>query len=263
MTNDNRKLIDKLVHSESKIEIIDILKKLVPEATEFTLNLYAYHTEFCEDSLWDKFMDIESDAERKTFWQENFSDSDKEFFKDALNLIPHIPLTADERLYKIRRLTSTAPKPENKYLKDYEYTTPLEKYIVQAMVHNHELDRASAEKFVLAEIEKISAKNSQPAPEKISEPEPTPMWLENFLLMCWTETSYIKHINFFTKKSNPDMSEEEVIDSGYGYFLETVKSIVDPNYIVRSDIAVDAHFQTLVEDMKNELERNSARGSQT
>ncbi len=36
ITVENKILIDKLVRSENEIEIMDIVKKLVPEATEFT-----------------------------------------------------------------------------------------------------------------------------------------------------------------------------------------------------------------------------------
>lgn len=118
---------------------------MVPDATEFTTNLYAYYTEFQEDSLLDKFMDIESDVERKIFWQENYSSYGEEFLKN----IPHIPLTSDDRLYKLRRLSVNAPHPKNKNLDDdFEYNTPIEKYIVQAMIFNHELDRSAAENLV-------------------------------------------------------------------------------------------------------------------
>lgn len=52
-------LIDKLVHTGNKNEIIDIVKKLVPAATEFTAMCYACHTKYGEDYEIDKIMDIE------------------------------------------------------------------------------------------------------------------------------------------------------------------------------------------------------------
>lgn len=62
----------------------------------------------------------------------------------------------------------------------------------------------------------------------------------------------MKRNNFFIQKLNPSYDEEDIIDSGYSYILETIKSIVDPNYNIRSIIATDAHFQILVDEMKND-----------
>lgn len=247
--NDTHILIDRLVHSENKNEIVEILKKLLPDATEFTTNLYAYYTEFQEDSLLDKFMDIESDVERKIFWQKNYSSYGEEFLKN----IPHIPLTSDDRLYKLRRLSVNAPQPKNQNLDDdFEYNTPIDKYIVQAMIFNHELDRSAAENLVLSEIEKSYSSALEKKQAHSSDNDSPLTDNEKFFLFLLTETNYMKRNNFFIQKLNPSYDEEDIIDSGYIYILETIKSIVDPNYNIRSIIATDVHFQILVDEMKND-----------
>ena len=247
MTKQERRLIDKLIHTENKNEIIDIVKKLVPEATNFTANRYAYYTEFYADSLFDKFMDIESKVLRKNFLKDNCSEYGADFCNDMLNLIPYIPLNEDERLYRPRHLTKYVPSPKNKNLiRDIEYTSDVDKYIFQAMCDNHELDRNAAEELVLSEIEKNSARITS-----TNTYEPTENADIDFMFICLTETNYIKRMNFFERKLNPGISDEEIRDNNYQYILENIKEIVEPNYTIKSIIAVDFHIKML-KDMYNE-----------
>lgn len=251
-------LIDKLVHTGNKNEIIDIVKKLVPAATEFTAMCYACHTKYGEDYEIDKIMDIEKKSDRVKFLKENCSNYGEDFFNDMLNLAPYMPLTDEERLYRPKYLKSDAPKRKNKYLEgvaisnqDWHEMHPVERYIVRAMSNNSDFDWKAAKNFVLSETKKILEnyrKTSTKKAEKISEP----IEHEDFYFMHSVLTQYMKRQNFFTRKLYPYMNEEEVIDSGYELLLINLQSLTDPNYTVRSSISVDFTFAKMAEDYHNE-----------
>ena len=257
MTAEEKILIDKLVRTESKNDIVDIVKKLVPAATEFTAKLFAYHTEYHDEHYIDKFMDIKNKSERINFLNENCKDCSKKFFEDMLNLIPYMPLNDEERLYRPKVLKPDAPKIENKNLEgvvisnqEWKEMHPVEKYIIHAMSNNPEFDWKSAQDFVLKETEKV-LQNSRRNFNKKNDAH-KPIENENFFFMLNTLTPYMKRINFFNTKLYPNLNEEEILDMGYSYLFENVKSTADPNYIVRSSISVDFTFAKMAEDYHNE-----------
>lgn len=257
VTAENKILIDKLVRSENEIEIMDIVKKLVPEATEFTAMLYARYTEYDRDYEMDQFMDIAKDSDRIKFLDENKIIFREEFF----NLIPYMPLTAEERLYKNKYIKATAPKRKNKYLEgmhfshqEFKELHPVERYIIRAMNYNPDFDWKAAEKFVLEETKKV-IEDYRLSKEKKSEEIFEPVEHADFYSHYWAFTSYMKRQNFFARKLFPYMSEEEITNSGYENFLIHLHSETNPNYNLKTSISVDFHFAKMAEDYHNEQMR--------
>lgn len=62
----------------------------------------------------------------------------------------------------------------------------------------------------------------------------------------------MKRCNFFLHKLNPEKTEQEILDLGYGVLLNFIQAGTDPNYRVRASIAVDFHFARMAEDFYNE-----------
>ena len=256
ITAETKKLIDKLVHTENKDDIADIVKKFVPYATDFEVMRFANYRGYFDNYFTDEFMDIEKETDRIKFAEKNY------YAEKYLKLVPYIPLTEDDRLYRLPCVESNAPEIENPFLKNFKISNqdwremrPEGKYVIRAMRNNPELDFESAENFVIDEIKKAINSEKETAQKRKSEPETKMSDEEIFYFYCWTETHYMKRQNFFTKKLNPEMTDQEIIDSGYDHLLHFIKCEVDLNFNVRSSISVDYHFARLVEDFYNDENR--------
>ena len=92
-TVETKKLIDKLVHTENKDDIADIVKKLVPYATDFEVMRFANYRGYFNDYVFDEIMDIEKKSDRIKYLDENNIDFFREEF---INVVPYIPLTEDD-----------------------------------------------------------------------------------------------------------------------------------------------------------------------
>ena len=260
VTAETKKLIDKLVRTENKDDIADIVKKLVSDATDFTAMRYANYTEYGEEDDIDKIMDIEKKSDRVKYLDENNIGSFREEF---INVIPYMPLTDEEQLYRKKTLRNDAPERKNKYLdgvtfynQERQSTSLIGKYILRAMSYNPDFDFDSAEKFVSREIKEniYEAKKRQIEKQKNKSHEKIyePVEHEDFLNFYVAFTQYMKRKNFFMKKLYPHMTEEEIIDSGYEHLLINLHSLTNPNYMVMSFISVDFTFARAVEDFHNE-----------
>ena len=93
VTAETKKLIDKLVHTENKDDIADIVKKLVPYATDFEVMRFANYRGYFNDYVFDEIMDIEKKSDRIKYLDENNIDFFREEF---INVVPYIPLTEDD-----------------------------------------------------------------------------------------------------------------------------------------------------------------------
>lgn len=153
-----------------------------------------------------------------------------------------------------------APELKNKYLEkititnqDWLEMSPEGKYVIRAMRNNPELDWEAAENFVISEIKKaVNGEKKSAEKKQQSKNEKTISEQKNMYLFYWTTTNYMKRQNFFWRKLNPEISEQEILDSGYEGLLINVHSNTDPNFSVATSIAVDFHFARLAEDFYNE-----------
>lgn len=173
ISTEEKILIDKLVRAENRNEIMDIVKKLVPAATEFTAMLYADYSEYYNDYFVDEFMDIEKDEDRIKAVMKEYANVEKSWRENFLKLIPHIPLTDEDRLYRPKYIPMNAPELKNKYLEnitisnqDWAEMRPEGKYVICAMRDNPELDWEAAEDFVISEIKKAVIDEKKSAEQK-------------------------------------------------------------------------------------------------
>lgn len=250
---DERTLIDELVRCTNPERIIELVKLLVPDANDRTAELYARWTEPMPEGFADKVMDEPDASKRMQLIAERFSDADKHELQEILRQIPYTPLTAEQRLYRIRQLRADAPKtPENKYLADEKFSAEeLENmpdevyYMILAMRFNPDLDPEGAARLVIETRQQIPVKRETNADEKSSG-----KLANKYAFDFVTKTSHPKRMSLLLNIASGG-DEESVDDDLYDICLTHIRSIADPNFTVKSNILTEAHFAALCEEVKN------------
>ena len=253
---DEKILIDELVRCTKPERIIELVKLLVPEANDRTAELYARWTEYLPESFVDQAMDEPSDTERMKLVEKKFPTADANERLEIFRQLPYVPLTDEQRLYRIRRLRFDAPAPpENKYLANEEFsgedwlTMPPEiKYMIRAMRQNPDLDPESAARLVIETKQKIPVRLDVKADKK-SAREKSSHRMNDYAFDFSLETSYLERIKILLKLCGDD--DESADYHMYDSYLTHLRSIADPNFQIKSLILVDAHFDALCEAEKN------------
>ena len=250
---DERTLIDELVRCTKPERIIELVKLLVPDANDRTAELYARWTEPMPEGFADKVMDEPDASKRMQLIAERFSDADEHELQEILRQIPYTPLTAEQRLYRIRQLRADAPEtPENKYLADEEFTdedwadmSDEVYYMILAMRFNPDLDAEGAARLVIETRQQIPVKRETNADEK-SSGKLANKYAFDFML----ETSHPKRMSLLLNIAGGD-DESDDDDDLYDICLTHIRSIADPNFTVKSNILTEAHFAALCEEVRN------------
>ena len=249
---DERTLIDELVRCTEPERIIELVKLLVPDANDRTAELYARWTEPMPEGFADKVMDEPDASRRMQLITERFPKTDEHKLQEILRQIPYVPLSDEQRLYRLRRLRADAPEtPENKYLADEEFSAedwedmPDEVYyMIRAMKNNPDLDPEGAARLVIETRQQIPVKRDTNA-DKNSSGKLANKYAFDFML----ETSHPKRMSLLLNIAGGDDESDD--DDLYDICLTHIRSIADPNFTVKSNILTEAHFAALCEEVRN------------
>lgn len=249
MTLETMAIIDKLMLCEDKTEEKQLIMELIPEAKEKMVDLYVQESFSLGDSWLDDVMSTENINKRFKLIHRNFTDAPKAACQEIAEVVPFIPIT-DERKRYVEKTYQYTENEKNPHItqefteESWRALAPKERYIYRAMMRDPELTYEGAAQLIeqyVVEIRtemEIMRKNPQPQ-LKVS-----PSVFEVFKL-CLQGTAYLDRIAKLYELAGYGKDAEDSMKKAYEHYLNSLRSLVIPNYMLKAMIGSDPDFRDL------------------